>query len=149
MKQFLTIVLAACVVFLGCGYGADAKPVRFRTIAKGGFSGIAVAQESIIKDQDAWAMLWKRHKLDRTREGGIPEIDFTREMVAVVTMGRQRTGGYAVEIVRVEAMADRLRIHVRRRTPPPGDMTIQALTAPFHFAALPKSEANVEFVTSR
>jgi len=46
----------------------------------------------------------------------------------------------------VESVDKRLKIWVRRKTPPPGAMLIQTLTVPFHIVAVPKSDLRPEFV---
>jgi hypothetical protein len=70
-------------------------------------------------------------------------------MVIAVTMGRRSTGGYSIEITRVERVGNRLRVEVTRTAPPRGAMTIQALTAPFHFVAVPASDLPVRFVEKK
>jgi hypothetical protein len=67
-------------------------------------------------------------------------------MVIAVTMGTRPTGGHKVEITRVEETSGRLEVSVKQTSPPKGAMTIQMLTAPFHFVAVPRSERKVEFV---
>ena len=61
----------------------------------------------------------------------------------------KRTGGYTIESVRVEPSEKSLRIFVKQTSPPPGALTIQALTAPFHFIAVPKSDLKAEFVDAK
>jgi hypothetical protein len=49
----------------------------------------------------------------------------------------------------VEAKDKTLKISVKNSSPPPDAMTIQALTAPFHFVAVPKSNLKPEFVEAK
>jgi hypothetical protein len=137
------IVLLTMMAGTTTGYG-DSSPLR--TIAEGAFSGITQARQEVIKDQAAWSKLWRQHNRKAQPAGKVPEIDFAKEMVLVVTMGQQRTGGYAIEIVKVESAKGRLRISVNHQSPPPGAMVIQVLTAPFHMVAVAKSELKPEFV---
>ena len=67
-------------------------------------------------------------------------------MVIVVTMGTKRTGGYSIEIVGAGPAGKKLKVSVKQTSPAPGAMTIQALTAPFHFVAVPRNELEPEFV---
>ena len=76
----------------------------------------------------------------------LPAVDFTKEMVILITMGRQHTGGYSVEITKAEDAAGKLKIYVNRREPAPGAFTLQVLTAPFHAVALPRSGLKPEFI---
>jgi len=141
--SFAVISLLTVMACAATGYG-DSLP--FRTIAEGAFSGITRARQEVIKDKAAWGKLWKQHNRDAQPAGEIPEIDFAKEMALVVTMGQQRTGGYAIEIVKVESAKGRLRISVSHQSPPPGAMVTDALTAPFHMVAVAKSGLKPEFV---
>jgi hypothetical protein len=117
-------------------------------LAKGGFSGIREAKQDVIKDRAAWEKLWAEHNVNTLSAAPLPEVDFSKELVVVAALGTKRTGGYSVEIVRAERKARKIKISVAQRSPPPGALTIQALTAPFHFVAIPRprGDADVEFI---
>ena len=70
-------------------------------------------------------------------------------MVIFVAMGRQRTGGYSIEVANVEVVDQKLKISFKRKSPPPGAMATMALTAPFHIVAVPKSDLKAEFVEAK
>ncbi len=134
-------MLSMLVLLLGCvAPGSAGAPIR--DLAKGAFSGIQDPKQEVIKDKATWQRIWAQHAKAGEK---IPEVDFTKQMVVLVTMGRKRTGGYAIEIVSVKPAGDRLRVSVQRTSPPPDAMTIQALTAPFHMVAVPKSDLKPEF----
>ena len=124
--------------------GAQTPPIR--SLKKGAFSGIREMKQDVVKSADAWEKLWKQHSTAAGSSDKIPSVDFSKEMVVVATMGSKRTGGYTIEIVDVEARDKSLRISIKKTSPPPDAMTIQALTAPFHFVAVPKSDLKPEFV---
>jgi hypothetical protein len=124
----------------------QAGPLPLRTLAKGGFSGIQEPLQQLIKDPAHWEKVWSAHNAGRKSEQNRPEIDFTKEMVILATMGRKNTGGYSIEITKAEVSGDQLKVYVTRKTPRPGGMSLQALTAPFHMAAVPKTELKPEFV---
>ncbi len=131
---------------LTCVAANGAKTLPIRSLKKGAFSGIREAKQEVVKTADAWEKLWKQHATAAGEPEKIPAVDFSKEMVVVATMGTKRTGGYAIEIVGVEAKDKTLKISVKKSSPPPDAMTIQALTAPFHFVAVPKSNLKPEFV---
>ena len=97
-----------------------------------------------MKDAKRWEAIWAEHRGKSTAP--CPEVDFTREMVIVATLGPQRTGGYSIRIAKVEATRDKLRICLERRTPRPNSRVIQVLTAPYEFVAVPRSDLTSEFV---
>ncbi len=140
LASFLATLLAACVTV------GQAEPVPFRTLAKGSFSGIQEPKEELVKDKSKWEELWALHAKTIKPAPTPPEVDFSKEMVVFVTMGRQRTGGYKIEISRIETSQDTLKIYVTRTTPRPGGMAIQSLTAPFYIVAIPKSDLRAKFI---
>jgi hypothetical protein len=134
----------ACL--LNC-LGADSpKVLPIRSLAKGGMSGIRDPKRELIKETGTWEKLWKQHAVSAGASGKTPAVDFSKEMVIASTMGTKRTGGYSIEILRVEAAGKVLKIYINQSSPPPGAMSIQVLTAPFHFVAVPRSDLKPEFV---
>jgi hypothetical protein len=115
-------------------------------VAKGAFSGIHTAERMVVRDQVAWEKLWHRHQPESNKRVAPPSIDFARDMLLIAAMGRQRSGGYAIEFSRAELIDARLRVWVRSKQPSPGQVQIQALTAPFVIVVVPRSEAEVEFI---
>src|SRR5687768_14612040 len=108
-----------------------------RTIAKGAFSGISEAQQQVIINRTEWQQWWSKHA--SRQKAPVPEIDFDQDMAIAVTLGRQLTGGYAIEITKVEPRGNELIISVSRRSLPPNSIMTQALTAPFHIVVVPCS----------
>ena len=145
MFKVLTVFLLGLTV-VACAAVDVARAFPIRNVAKGAFSGIADAKQEVIKDRAAWEKLWSQHSVNKRGENKIPEIDFTKEMVIFVAMGRQRTGGYSIEVVNVAVVDQKLKISFKRKSPPPGAMATMALTAPFHIVAVPKSDLKAEFV---
>jgi PrcB C-terminal len=145
MIQRLTVyILFSSMLDSGAANAPSTLPVR--SLARGVFSGVAEARREVIRDPASWEKLWKEHATSEKSAEIIPAVDFANEMVIAVTMGDRRTGGYSVEIERVEPAEKSLKIFVKQTAPRPGTMTIQTLTAPFHFVAVPKSDLKPEFV---
>jgi hypothetical protein len=115
-------------------------------LAKGAFSGITNRQQLVITNQQAWEQLWAKHNVTSKPTEKIPKVDFEKEMIIAIAMGKQRTGGYRIEITGVETGADKLRITYKRYAPPPDGINLQVITSPFHFVAVPKSASKPEFV---
>ena len=128
---------------------ANDRSLLIRSLAKGALSGIKEAKQEVIRDAAAWERFRKQHSISEQSAERIPPVDFSKEMIVAATMGTKRTGGYTIEIVRVEPTEKSLKIFVKRTSPPPGALTIQALTAPFHFVAVPKSDLKPEFVEAK
>jgi hypothetical protein len=140
------ILVGVFVALSGCGFAQAADAIVVRNLAKGAFSGITEPTQQVIHTLAAWEQVWTRHWVNRSPAAPVPEVNFDTEMVIVATMGRQRTGGYVIDIVRVAAEGGKLKVFIQRRSPPPGSMTIQVLTTPFHMVAVPRSALTPEFV---
>jgi hypothetical protein len=146
MNLFHLSLGTLAILALACVDSLSAAGLPMRTLAKGAFSGIQESRQEVIRDEAAWQRFWAQHSTSSRTGGPVPPVDFTKEMVIAVTLGRRTTGGYSIQLTNVEPQQDTLRIMVRRTAPPPGAMAIQALTAPFHFVAVPKSDLKPEFV---
>jgi hypothetical protein len=147
MSSFHTLLIGlAGLLLTACLSPGQADNLPVRSLVKSAFSGIQDPKQEVIKDKAAWDAAWTRH-LANTK-GGIsqPEVDFSKEMVILVAMGRQNSGGYSIQVSTVEKTIDKLQITVTRTTPPPGSMSIQALTAPIHIVAVPRSSLEPEFI---
>ncbi len=114
-----------------------------RTLAKGAYCNISKPRQEVIKDLSTFKSIWKQ--LSTQTPDPIPEIDFSREMVVLVAMGQKPTGGYFVEITKIQPAGKRLRIEVFRKSPPPDAILAQVVTSPFHLVAVPKSSLSPEF----
>jgi hypothetical protein len=113
-------------------------PLSIATVEKGDRSGIRGPLQTVIRNQDEWKALWRRHSSTDTNPPPAPIIDFNREMVVGIFLGEKPTGGYEVEIVRAELSDSSLYFYYLEKSPPPGAMVTQALTQPFHLMKVAK-----------
>ncbi|MBI2946699.1 MAG: protease complex subunit PrcB family protein [Verrucomicrobia bacterium] len=141
------LLLFASVLLFGA-VGALGEEIPFRTLAQGNQSGIDVATNLVIKTRSAWEKHWKALQGKAEPRVLAPAVDFGKEMVVAVTMGRKPTGGYAIKIQRIESTPASLKILLEQRTPGPGALVTQAFTSPFHFVAVAKSALKPEFRTN-
>ncbi len=108
----------------------------FRTLERGGFSGEAQERTVVVRDAAAWQALWAQHA--GTGPGAVtaPQVDFTRQLVVGVFLGRKPSGGYAVEVQRLERDGRDVLLAVQRTAPAPGAIVTTVLTAPFHLVVV-------------
>jgi hypothetical protein len=111
------------------------------SIDKGAMSGVSAARQVAVSDREAWAALWREHAPGRP----LPEVDFSKEIVAGVFLGTRPNGGFAVEIVGYREDGGRLVVQYRESTPAPGAITAQVIVSPYHLVALPKPAGAVTF----
>ncbi len=146
MRTLWTILTLSLLCGLLSSVAVGEDSLLIRNIAKGAFSGVSEPIQKVIQDKLTWEKLWTAHRANMKGDLKIPEINFSKEIVVFVAMGRQRTGGYAIEISNIRPANNRLQISIKRKTPPTGAMVTQALTAPFHIVAVAKSDLKPEFV---
>ena len=83
-------------------------------------------------------------------EQHVPRVDFIQEMVIAVFSGKKRTGGYGVDLTRIEENLEKgkLEVFFLETHPSPKSMVIQALTQPYAIVKLKKVDIPVVFISS-
>jgi hypothetical protein len=69
----------------------------------------------------------------------IQGTDFKRELVIVVIRGTMASGGYGIQIQRIEGTSKGVKFMVKLRDPAPRQFTQSALTEPYHVIRVPRS----------
>ena len=69
----------------------------------------------------------------------IQGTDFNRELVIVVIRGTMASGGYGIQIQRIEGTSKVVKLIVKLTDPAPRQFTQSALTEPFHVIRVPRS----------
>lgn len=141
-------MIAKVVLLMGLLYATGAPGqggTEVRTLAKGTHSGVTRAEKRVVKTPEEWQQLWNEHTAGTQPRPALPAVDFGKEMVLAVFLGEQRMGGYSVEVTGVKREGTGLVALVKQTAPRPGGITIQALTQPFHFVAVGKTEGKVSF----
>jgi hypothetical protein len=103
----------------------------------------------VIKDENKWKELWsKRSDVVPQGEIQIPEnakVDFSKDMVIAVFMGRKPNGCYGTKITSIIKKSSEIVVHIQETTPDKGMMCIQVITYPSFVVKIPKSELPVKF----
>lgn len=119
------------------------EQTRFSFIS---YSAITEPLQVVIKDGESWKKIWEKiHCRVTSPVPPVPEIDFSREMVAVVGLGTRPTGGYGIVIHNAFEKDGKVAIIVRKQKPGTNCFTTQALTQPVDIVRLPRIEKPVEF----
>jgi PrcB C-terminal len=113
----------------------------FTTVARGTNSSIDESRQVVIRGADEWQALWKAHDPDRA----MPAVDFTRSQVVGFFLGSRPTAGFSVEITAVKKDGERAVVEYVERRPPPGALTAQVLTSPYHLVSVSRDIGMVEF----
>ena len=164
MLRFLPVLLCIGLCVSICACVSDANPPepkaepknepsqpgqtnKMRIIAKGAFSGYQQPAHLVITNETQWAEVWKKHSVQEKPARPLPKVDFEKETVLFIAAGQKTTGGYSVEISRVADIAGQTAVFLKTRTPKPGGIQLQSLTAPFHIVAIPKVKGPLMFTS--
>jgi hypothetical protein len=74
----------------------------------------------------------------------LPAIDFQRRELYLVAAGPRSSTGYALDIVSVRDLGDRVVVVVHERTPSLGDAVHAQVTYPFRLISLPRNGKPVQ-----
>jgi len=75
----------------------------------------------------------------------VDDIDWKKQMVIVVTGGVKRTGGYSVEITKIETADKVMTVHWKLNSPKPGSPVTQTITHPALTVIVDRFEGKVVF----
>jgi len=119
-----------------------ATQVSFQTVEKGIYSGVKEPLQITIREQAEWKSLWQRHTSIKGNPPPAPAIDFGDQIVVAVFLGEKPTGGYQISFISAERINGVLTVSFSEKEPPPGAITTQAFTQPFHIVrfAIPGTE---------
>ncbi|MBN1241406.1 MAG: protease complex subunit PrcB family protein [Spirochaetales bacterium] len=124
-----------------------AVPLEARILVRGQNARAEEPSVSVVRNAAAFAGLWASVAAPGAAK---PELDFAAEAVVAAFMGRKNTGGFSIELVAAESLADgSVLVRLRKLAPKPGMMVTQALTSPFLALAVPAApdaDVVVEFV---
>lgn len=99
-------------------------------------SGFIAPAQLVIRTAAQWRSAWAQLQALARPVGDPPAVDFRRESVIVVALGRQRSGGYAIRIVGVETQGAATVVRVRTESPGRGCIVMSALTSPADVAVV-------------
>ena len=137
------ILAAAFAAF--CCAAAMQDAVTFKTLDRGGQSGVEEPREAIVRTAAEWTALWKEHSGGRPQ----PAVDFAKSMVVGVFAGTRPTGGHSVDITRIEREGSDTVVMWRERKPGADDIVTQVITMPYHIVSIDRTPGTVRFARAK
>lgn len=113
----------------------------FDRLAFGQSGAYANAVERVFRDDASWQAAQDSLRLIAAP----PEVDFAQSMVLLLALP-QESGGYTVEVLSIEAVADTLVVEYELTTPASDCITIAGRSLPFQAVAVRRSDAPIRFV---
>lgn len=112
-----------------------------RVLDKGDQSNLDEPRQVVVRTQEEWNTLWRRHATERPQPG----VDLSKEMVLGVFMGSRPTAGFAVEVASAVVEGGVLVVNYRELRPGRDAITAQVLTSPYVIVAHPRHAGEVRF----
>ncbi len=153
--QFYTSFLL--VLLLACKSSKDSQqisvsegtPIKFEQLASGAYSGISDARQVLLTSSAQWEKLWAEiHKFERPQPEML-KVDFSNRWLIACFMGTKGSGGYQLEINRIQLQKNQLAIYTTHREPGKNCIATMALTQPYMVVSIEKQKVEkTEFYTS-
>ena len=124
---------------------SDTIDTKFEKIDKEYYCGHDTAAEYVIKDLSAWQDLWNQTNLNKSSQPPIPKIDFSKEMILGAYLGQRSSGGYDIEISKVQEKDNCLEVYIKESTPNPLMIVSGGLTQPYHLVKTAVTDKEVKF----
>ncbi|HLF06303.1 MAG TPA: protease complex subunit PrcB family protein [Thermoplasmata archaeon] len=121
------------------------RRVTVRTMARGAMCALDSPRRMFFNSGARLLDLLTEAKIEVEASHFVGPPNWTRETAVFVGMGRQNSGGYAVEVVEAWAETRALGVKVRVTRPPVGSNVTMAITSPFHLAVLGARAPMVRF----
>lgn len=123
---------------------SDPSQPSFTRVLTQKASGFDEPAELAIRDRAALESAWAR-LFNQVQGNPAPAVDFTRETVILVALGRRSSGGYGVHVDAVTRSGDGAVVRYTATSPAPDCMTTQALTSPVEVIRAPRIGGTVRF----
>lgn len=122
------------------------EPVAVTPVAEDAFSGVHEAKNVVVRDAAAWASLWAAHSQGRSPAPEMPRVDFGAQMLVAVFAGQSGNGCRHVRIDKVTSGSGKVVVSFEERDLATFAICTQAASSPMAVAAIPRSDAVVEFI---
>jgi hypothetical protein len=116
------------------------------SVLRAHYSGVKDRRRLVVRDAARWAELWNELTALQQPRPPVPVIDFSKETVIFASMGLRGTGGYSIQIPRVQEAGGALYATVREVRPGPACILTQAETAPVVAVRVRQHSGDVLFV---
>lgn len=130
----------------------DNLPVKFIDVSKqrlsfnqidmNSQSGVKQKKTVVVKDQNAWKILWKEHA---TQGEDLPQIDFTKNMVVGVFLGEKPSACYSIRDVQIWKVGTQMNVTHTNILPGPLVRCAFSIVTPAILIEVPLSKDYEEF----
>lgn len=153
MTSVRFILLVAALVTAACdrpGSPTNGTPLSMTRLREGAasfmtFSGYEQSITLVVRDRDAWQLVWNQAHRNIFPIPPVPEIDFSTEMIVVAALGTRPSSGYDVVFTRASEANGVITVNAEARAPGPNCGTLTVITSPLDLARVPARSGTVLF----
>jgi hypothetical protein len=146
-------LLLAALATMGCdrpGSPTNATPLSMTRLREGAasfltFSGYEQATTLVVRDRDAWQLVWNQAHRNILPMPLLPQIDFSQEMIVVAALGPRPSSGYDVVFTQASEVNGVITVDAEARSPGATCATLTVITSPLDLARLPARSGTVLF----
>ncbi len=102
-----------------------------------------------ISSEEVFELEWERVHRGMDPVPGLPEINFEERDLILLMLDTKPSGGYGIDQVRVQVNDEQLTVQYTEQHPGENCFTTQALTRPYTFISIPKSNKEVKFLKGK
>src|SRR5690242_17957013 len=145
--------LLAILGLVGCSgvvvpeLGSPLSVTRFHEAGAPLFNtAVDQSERRVIRDQNAWFSAWGSLLPPNASVNTPPAVDFSKEMLIFVALGRRPSGGYAISVDSAKMTSSGITIWIGTVSPGSRCNVTAALTAPVDIARMQRIDTPVNFV---
>lgn len=139
------LMLGTASLIIGRSQASTQQDVQFEVIDWGDQSGYMEETYLVVRTEAEWANVWEKHTALRIPRTQYPEIIFSKNMVICAFMGKRPTTGYNITVERIWTDGEKIYVEIAKNSPPKNAIVGQALTYPYIFASLERTDLEVVF----
>lgn len=139
------LVLGTTSLVIEESQASTQQDVQFEVIDWGDQSGYSEEIYLVVRTEAEWAKVWEKHTVPYMPRTQYPEIIFSENMVICAFMGKRRTTGYGISVERMWTDGERIHVEIAKYSPPKYAVVGQALTYPYVFTLLERTDLEVVF----
>lgn len=123
LSLFCLLILASC----STTKDKDTPVPLYKVLVTSEYGGGSFRFYEIITEEKEFKMLLGDDELRKL----VKPTDIQTANFILLNMGEKPTGGYSIEVVKVEELPDKVVVTVRENSPKPGEMATTAITNPY------------------
>lgn len=145
------IVLIAFSLLTSCKHtqpldnAAIQRSIPFEVLYEDAISNIPDPTEEVITSSKRLQEVFDAINSTRKPSLPLPEVDWSKEALVFINVGYRSTGGYSVQVDRIEKDAQEYTVYISGKSPKPTDMVTMVLTYPWVLVKFEKPSIPVVF----